>query len=134
MRLRLIAAVLAAVYLLPVHPTQIYSALFNLGIFFWLLLAVGPKKRFDGQLMASFLLWYAVGRFTVEIFRADPRGGLGSLSTSQVISVLFAVAALVWMAAARKRVRVGARRRPGRDGRGPGWYGRSGPSGGGPSV
>ncbi len=82
---------------LPVHPTQVYSALFNLAIFFWVLFVVSPKKRFHGQVMASFLLWYSVGRFLVEIFRADPRGGLWFLSTSQVISVLVGAVVGLWM-------------------------------------
>jgi phosphatidylglycerol:prolipoprotein diacylglycerol transferase len=52
----------------PVHPTQIYELLMDLGIFV-LLLAVHRRFRYRGELMASFVLLYAVARFVNEFFR-----------------------------------------------------------------
>jgi len=78
---------------LPVHPTQLYESLACLAIFVYLYFWVRPRKRFDGQVSAMFLILYAIARSLVEILRADERGViLGFLSTSQIISIpLFAL-------------------------------------------
>ena len=61
----------------PLHPTQLYEALLSLAVFgvvFWL----RKHKRFDGQVLVTYLLLAGLVRFTVEFFRAstmiDPRG------------------------------------------------------------
>jgi phosphatidylglycerol:prolipoprotein diacylglycerol transferase len=91
---------------LPVHPTQLYEALGCLLIAAWLLLRVHPRKRFDGETMLCFLIGYAVLRFFVEYLRADDRGALFGLSTSQWIGVLIAVAcAALWRPLAKRRTR-----------------------------
>ncbi len=82
---------------MPLHPTQIYSALMNFSIF-GLLLLLRRRTLFAGQIFLVYLLLYSVGRFIVEIFRGDERGFFpgGFLSTSQGISiVVFVVAATV---------------------------------------
>ena len=54
----------------PVHPTQIYDSLLNLG--FYLALALFyRRKRFDGQVFATYLMGYALLRSFVELFRGD---------------------------------------------------------------
>jgi phosphatidylglycerol---prolipoprotein diacylglyceryl transferase len=54
----------------PVHPTQIYDSL--LSLIFWGFLAwLYRRKRFDGQVFASYLIGYAILRSTVEFFRGD---------------------------------------------------------------
>jgi phosphatidylglycerol:prolipoprotein diacylglycerol transferase len=89
---------------LPVHPTQLYEALGCLAIAAWLLLRVHPRKRFDGQVMLSFLAAYAVLRFALEYLRADDRGALLGLSTSQWIGlVALAVCAALWRPLAKRR-------------------------------
>jgi len=73
---------------LPTHPTQLYSALLNLGIFFLLYFGIRPRKRFDGQVIFWFGILYALSRSLVEAFRDDDRGVLyGIVSTSQLISI-----------------------------------------------
>jgi len=87
----------AALPSLAVHPTQLLSVGLNLGIFLTLFFGLRPRQRFDGQLMCGFLLLYGPTRFAVECLRADARGGMGPLSTSQLISVLLvAGAAVAW--------------------------------------
>jgi phosphatidylglycerol:prolipoprotein diacylglycerol transferase len=72
----------------PVHPTQLYSALSNLVIFFLLYFYLRPRKRFDGQVFAWFCILYSLSRSFIEIYRDDDRGVLwGWLSTSQIISL-----------------------------------------------
>lgn len=68
------------------HPTQIYSSIFDfaLGIF---LLYYSRKKRTNGKVIGFYLVIYSIGRFLVEFLRNDPRGNVGILSTSQFIAI-----------------------------------------------
>jgi phosphatidylglycerol---prolipoprotein diacylglyceryl transferase len=54
----------------PVHPTEIYDALLNLGLYVFLAWLFRHKK-FDGQIFATYLICYAVTRSFVEYFRGD---------------------------------------------------------------
>jgi phosphatidylglycerol---prolipoprotein diacylglyceryl transferase len=54
----------------PVHPTEIYDALLNLGLYVFLAWLF-RRKKFDGQIFATYLLCYAVTRSFVEYFRGD---------------------------------------------------------------
>ncbi len=90
---------------LPVHPTQLLSATLNLAIFAVLYFVVRHRQRFDGELLCAFGLLYGIARFGVELLRADARGSLGPLSTSQLISVLLVVAvAPTWLMLRRRGI------------------------------
>jgi phosphatidylglycerol---prolipoprotein diacylglyceryl transferase len=55
---------------LPVHPTQIYDALLNLALYLglaWLF----RRRKFDGQVFATYLLCYAITRSVADAFRGD---------------------------------------------------------------
>ena len=54
----------------PVHPTEIYDGLLNLVLYFFLAWMF-RRKKFDGQVFATYLLCYAVTRSFVEYFRGD---------------------------------------------------------------
>jgi phosphatidylglycerol:prolipoprotein diacylglycerol transferase len=71
----------------PVHPTQIYESAVSFAIAAFCLLYVHGRKRYDGQVFVAFLGLYAIGRFLLEFVRADDRGGLVGLSTSQLIGL-----------------------------------------------
>jgi phosphatidylglycerol:prolipoprotein diacylglycerol transferase len=87
---------------LPVHPTQLYEALGCLALTATLMLALHPRKRFDGQVFCAFLAGYSVLRFALEYLRADDRGALFGLSTSQLISVaVIAVTGVLYVRLAR---------------------------------
>jgi len=82
------------------HPTQLYESFAMLLVFlflFWL----HKRKRFDGQVILFYAVLYSIIRFLIEFVRDDPRGdimGLTSmtgLSTSQIISVLIGIGALI---------------------------------------
>jgi phosphatidylglycerol:prolipoprotein diacylglycerol transferase len=89
---------------LPIHPTQLYESLAQLLLFAGLMIA-RRYRRFHGQILALYLIGYAIIRTTVEMFRGDfERGTLHKLldqvpidawwniSTSQLISlVMFAL-------------------------------------------
>jgi phosphatidylglycerol:prolipoprotein diacylglycerol transferase len=54
----------------PVHPTEIYESLLNLGLYLglaWLF----RRKKFDGQVFSAYLVSYAILRSFVEMFRGD---------------------------------------------------------------
>ncbi len=92
---------------LPVHPTQLYEAGGCLLIAAVLALWVHPRKRFDGQVFCLFLIAYAALRFLLEFFRADDRGGLLGLSTSQLIGLAaVAAAGWLWVLLARRAERI----------------------------
>ncbi len=80
---------------LAVHPTQLYESAGSLAISAFLLLYLHARKRYDGQVFLAFVVAYAVLRFLLELVRADDRGGLFGLSTSQLIGVGLVAAALV---------------------------------------
>jgi phosphatidylglycerol:prolipoprotein diacylglycerol transferase len=83
---------------LPVHPAQLYEAIGCLAIAAVAMFVAHPRKRFDGQVFLVFLGLYAVLRFVLEYFRADDRGGVGALSTSQWIGLaVVAGVALAWV-------------------------------------
>ncbi len=71
----------------PLHPTQLYSALSNFLIFAVLHFLLRPRQRFPGQLLGTYLVLYPASRFAIEFLRGDPRGGIGPLSTSQLVGV-----------------------------------------------
>jgi len=84
----------------PLHPTQLYES-FSMLIVFFFLLWLHKHKRFSGQVILLYALLYSVIRFAIEFLRDDPRGdvfGLTTrtgLSTSQLISIVVGIGALV---------------------------------------
>jgi len=83
---------------LPVHPTQLYESLGELVLFAMLTLFVKPAKRFHGQVLAAWLVGYAVLRTAVELFRGDvERGVVAGLGVGQWTSILvFGAGMAVW--------------------------------------
>jgi phosphatidylglycerol:prolipoprotein diacylglycerol transferase len=90
---------------LPLHPVQLYESFGELSIFLVLVLLVRPRKAFHGQVLATWLLAYAVLRTVVEMFRADvERGVVRGLGVGQWTSIaIFAVGAAVWAKARAQR-------------------------------
>ncbi|MFO8057030.1 MAG: prolipoprotein diacylglyceryl transferase [bacterium] len=82
-----------------VHPTPIYESLVTAIIFGFLAWLMRRKKR-DGQVFWAMVLAYGVARFIIEFFRGDFRGAVPytGLSTSQFLSVLAVIAAVVFLA------------------------------------
>src|SRR6267378_3406555 len=82
------------------HPTQLYES-FAMFVVFLFLLWLHKKRRFSGEVILTYALLYSIIRFVIEFFRGDPRGDilglttLTGLSTSQIISVVVGLGALV---------------------------------------
>jgi len=83
-----------AVQSLPVHPTQVYESAASLAISAVCMLVIHPRKRYDGQVFASFVALYAAARFILEFWRDDDRGGFAHLSTSQLLGIALVAFAL----------------------------------------
>lgn len=84
-------------------PTQIYSSILDF-LHFILLLYIARHKKADGQVAACYLIFYSIGRFVLEFFRGDLiRGSVGSLSTSQFISLFILAAGIVILAVRSKK-------------------------------
>jgi phosphatidylglycerol:prolipoprotein diacylglycerol transferase len=99
----------ASAWSLPVHPTQLYEAAAGL-MLFGVLMARRRRERFDGELFLILTCGYGLLRTLIEVFRGDPgRGGIGVLSTSQVLGLATATVALVCWA----RLRAAAERTDG---------------------
>lgn len=78
---------------LPVHPTQIYSAI-NAFLIALLLNALYYRRRFDGQVICLLFIIQPVTRFLLEIIRDDvPPNVFGLFTRSQFLALLMAVGA-----------------------------------------
>ena len=92
------------------HPTQLYESFAMLLVFFFLFW-LHKRKRFDGQVILAYALLYSVIRFAIEFVRDDPRGdvfgltSLTGLSTSQFISLVIGIWALVLLIRRRRRAK-----------------------------
>jgi len=81
----------------PLHPTQLYEAGAE-GLILILLLATERRGRpYPGRTFWLYMLLYAISRFIIEYYRADPRGMVGPFSTSQFISLVLAPLAVVML-------------------------------------
>lgn len=80
---------------LPVHPTQLYSAI-DAGLLCWLLWSYYPFRRRDGEVTALMLTLHPISRFLLEVIRVDESAVFGTgLSISQNFSIVFFVLTLV---------------------------------------
>jgi phosphatidylglycerol:prolipoprotein diacylglycerol transferase len=92
---------------IPLHPTQVYDMLFDFAIF-GLLLFRRDRVTFRGEQILSYIFLYGATRTIVEAFRGDPRGYWlgGTVSTSQLISIVAVAFGIVLYFRIRERNRV----------------------------
>jgi phosphatidylglycerol:prolipoprotein diacylglycerol transferase len=100
---------------IPIHPTQLYESL-GCALIFLFLTYWRSRKRFNGEMLALYLMLYAPLRALVESFRGDEERGrvfnfLGgwarhawwNLSTSELISIgIFAAGVAIWLTQSRR--------------------------------
>ncbi len=53
------------------HPTFLYESLWNLAGILLIYLLFYPRKKFDGQIIFTYLGWYGFGRMWIELLRTD---------------------------------------------------------------
>ncbi len=89
----------------PLYDTQLIEAGFLI-VLFGLMVYFYRSKNFHGRQLAIYLMLYGVLRFFVEFYRGDPRGSVGMLSTSQLISAAGFIGGLVIYLVRRKTAAV----------------------------
>ncbi len=80
-----------------VHPLFLYESLWNL-LGLLLIHILFTKKKFDGQLFCTYLMWYGFGRMILEGMR-NPEYNLmlGSVRISQLVGVAALILGIVLM-------------------------------------
>ena len=81
----------------PLHPTQLYEAGAELLILGFLLIFERRGRPYPGRTFWAYMLLYGVSRFVNEFYRGDPRGMVGSLSTSQFVSIVLVPIAVIML-------------------------------------
>lgn len=88
-----------------VHPTFLYESLWNLiGLIFLIVWTNKGKRRYDGQCLLIYFLWYGSGRAWIEGLRTDSLyiGG-SNIRVSQALSIALALIALAVLIAQSRR-------------------------------
>lgn len=78
---------------IQVHPTFLYESMWSLCVFI-ILLILQRKKKFDGQVCATYFFGYALGRVWIEGLRTDQLC-IGNVPVSQALSAVLIVASVV---------------------------------------
>lgn len=76
------------------HPTFLYESTLNIILFGVLVYIVSKRYKFDGQILASYLIGYGIIRFFVESLRTDSLM-LGNFRVSQIVAILCVIFGLV---------------------------------------
>jgi phosphatidylglycerol:prolipoprotein diacylglycerol transferase len=87
-----------ALHGVPIYPTQLWEATGTFLLCVALSLVFKYARKFDGQIMALYLVCYAGLRYSIELFRGDTIRGteyFGLFSTSQLGSIAMASAGLL---------------------------------------
>jgi phosphatidylglycerol:prolipoprotein diacylglycerol transferase len=84
---------------IPLHPTQLYEVALEL-VNFVLLVWLGARQRFTGQILGAYLVLYGMERGILEFFRGDPGRTLmfhDKVSLMQLVSVgMILTGAFLW--------------------------------------
>lgn len=78
---------------IQVHPTFLYESMWSLCVFI-ILLILQRKKKFDGQVCATYFFGYALGRVWIEGLRTDQLC-IGNVPVSQALSAVLIIASVV---------------------------------------
>ncbi|HNZ65957.1 MAG: prolipoprotein diacylglyceryl transferase [Planctomycetes bacterium] len=81
----------------PVYPTQIYSALSAILIYFILLL-FHPRRKYDGETFFLLLILYSAMRFIMETYRVEPFIGNTGLTIAQFVCIpIFIISTTIFL-------------------------------------
>lgn len=79
------------------HPTFLYESVWSLlGVLIILFIRRKDKTLLRGEITASYMIWYGIGRFFIEGMRTDSLY-IGSLRVSQLVSLLIVFSGLAWV-------------------------------------
>jgi phosphatidylglycerol:prolipoprotein diacylglycerol transferase len=74
------------------YPTQIFSSLFGFALFVFLMWLY-ERKKFEGQVFLSLVIFYSIGRIVIEAFRENLVVFAG-ITVSQLVSTLIMLPAV----------------------------------------
>ena len=83
---------------MPVHPTFLYESVWCAIGFLLLYHHFTKNRKFRGEMICLYAVWYGVGRFFIEGLRTDSLATSGGLRTSQIIAVVTVTAGLIILA------------------------------------
>lgn len=86
---------------IQVHPTFLYESFWSLCVFI-ILLILQRKKKFNGQVCATYFFGYALGRVWIEGLRTD-RLCIGNVPVSQALSAVLIIASVVLYVYCKKK-------------------------------
>ena len=88
-----------------VHPTFLYESLWNCGVLILLsIIEHKGKRKYDGQLFTSYLLFYGIGRFWIEGLRSDSLYiGSTGIRVSQALSAVLVLGAIIYFIVQSRR-------------------------------
>lgn len=90
---------------IQVHPTFLYESFWNLCLFIFVIIYIKHKK-FDGEIMALYFIFYGIGRFWIEGLRTDQLIFFNTgLATSQILSVVLVIFGLGYMIFMRIKIK-----------------------------
>ena len=79
------------------HPTFLYESLWNL-VGLVLMHRLAQKRKFDGQIMLTYFLWYGLGRAWIEGLRTDSLYLFNTgIRVSQLLALLFVIFSLAML-------------------------------------
>ena len=78
------------------QATFFYESCVDVLIFLVLWFGVRKRKRWNGQLLAVYMLMYGIGRAVIEGLRMDSLYS-GSIRISQIVSITLAAVGLIWL-------------------------------------
>ncbi len=86
-----------------VHPTFLYESLWNaLGIM--VLLLIKKRKKTDGEVFCSYMVWYGFGRMLIEGLRTDSLY-IGDFRVSQLVAAASVIFGIVLILRMRKNIK-----------------------------
>ncbi len=92
---------------MPVHPCFLYESIWC-ALGFVLLHFLSKKRKFTGQIAASYLVWYGFGRFFIEYFRTDSLFiGSSPIKVSMLLSGLMVAAGIIILVIGFKKAKGG---------------------------
>ena len=78
----------------PVHPTFLYESIWCL-IGFAILYTYYKNRKFKGEMLCWYLIWYGFGRFFIEGLRTDSLETLAGIRTSQIVAIVTILAGVI---------------------------------------
>lgn len=80
---------------MPVHPTFLYESVWCAIGFILLYIHFTRNRKFKGEMVCLYAVWYGIGRFFIEGLRTDSLITNSGLRTSQIVAVVTVAVSLI---------------------------------------